>query len=71
MSAKSYPVTSVLQLGYVAPGVSDAAAWREFATEVLGFQEKVKTARGSTFYRMDTHHPAEAILCRSILRSAT
>jgi 2,3-dihydroxybiphenyl 1,2-dioxygenase len=46
----------VTQLGYLGLGVSDPGVWREFATEVLGLQENGGTARGSTFYRMDSHH---------------
>jgi biphenyl-2,3-diol 1,2-dioxygenase len=49
-------VTSVTQLGYLGLGVSDAAVWNQFATEVLGLQENGTSARGSRFYRMDSHH---------------
>ena len=48
--------TSVTQLGYLGLGVSDAAVWSQFATEVLGLQENGSSARGSRFYRMDSHH---------------
>ena len=49
-------ITSVTQLGYLGLGVSDAAGWNQFATEVLGLQENGTSARGSRFYRMDSHH---------------
>jgi 2,3-dihydroxybiphenyl 1,2-dioxygenase len=49
-------ITSVTQLGYLGLGVSDAPVWNEFATEVLGLQENGSSARGSRFYRMDSHH---------------
>jgi biphenyl-2,3-diol 1,2-dioxygenase len=49
-------LVGVTQLGYLGLGVSDPVVWREFATEVLGLQENGNTARGSAFYRMDSHH---------------
>jgi 2,3-dihydroxybiphenyl 1,2-dioxygenase len=49
-------IVGVCQLGYLGFGVSDPAAWREFATEVLGLQENGGNSRGSAFYRMDSHH---------------
>jgi 2,3-dihydroxybiphenyl 1,2-dioxygenase len=49
-------IVGVTQLGYIGLGVSDAGVWHEFATEVLGLQENGETARGSRFYRMDSHH---------------
>ena len=48
--------TGVTQLGYLGLGVSDGPVWNQFATEVLGLQENGSTARGSRFYRMDSHH---------------
>ena len=49
-------IVGVSQLGYLGFGVSDPDAWCEFATEVLGLQENGGNARGSAFYRMDSHH---------------
>ncbi len=51
-----HEIVGVSQLGYLGFGVSDPDAWREFATEVLGLQENGGNARGSAFYRMDSHH---------------
>ncbi len=49
-------IARVTQLGYLGLGVSDAAVWSQFATEVLGLQENGTSAGDSRFYRMDSHH---------------
>jgi 2,3-dihydroxybiphenyl 1,2-dioxygenase len=51
----------VTQLGYLGIGVSDPAAWREFATQVLGLQLGETEPDGSTFLRMDEYHHRFAI----------
>ncbi len=47
---------AVRQLGYIGLGVSDLAAWREFATAVLGLQDNGITADGAMLLRMDDYH---------------
>jgi biphenyl-2,3-diol 1,2-dioxygenase len=42
-------------LGYLALGVSDVAAWRDFATNVIGMQETQPSADGAAQFRMDEH----------------
>jgi len=49
-------MASVTQLGYLGLGVSDMAAWEEFATDVLGMQINGKTERDSMFLRTDLYH---------------
>lgn len=56
MAIDNVDVARVSQLGYLGFGVSNMAAWEEFATEVMGFQLNGKTARGSEFLRMDDYH---------------
>ena len=47
---------SVTQLGYVGFGVSDMAAWRDFAGNLLGLQEVGEAEDGSVFLRHDNYH---------------
>jgi 2,3-dihydroxybiphenyl 1,2-dioxygenase len=47
---------AITQLGYIGIGVSDIAAWRDFAGEVLGLQINGEAADGSLFLRMDNYH---------------
>lgn len=46
----------VTQLGYIGVGVSDMAAWRDFASSVLGMQESGESADGALFIRTDAYH---------------
>lgn len=47
---------AVTQLGYIGLGVSDLVAWKQFATEVLGFQDNGKAASGDVYLRIDDYH---------------
>jgi 2,3-dihydroxybiphenyl 1,2-dioxygenase len=47
-------VTPIAALGYVGLAVTDLAAWRRFATEILGLQA-VDRSDGSIDLRMDAH----------------
>lgn len=49
-------MTTVTQLGYLGIGVSDIAAWRDFACNVLGLQESGRGANDSVFFRIDGYH---------------
>jgi 2,3-dihydroxybiphenyl 1,2-dioxygenase len=46
----------VTQLGYLGIEVSDMAAWRPFANEVLGLQSNGSGADGGVFLKMDENH---------------
>src|ERR1051326_7074009 len=50
------PRQCVTQLGYLGIGVSDLAAWKDFAANVLGLQESGAAADGSAFFRWDGYH---------------
>jgi 2,3-dihydroxybiphenyl 1,2-dioxygenase len=53
-------MVQVTELGYVGIGVSDLAAWKKFAGEILGLE--VRSEDGRTFLRMDYwHHRFELI----------
>jgi len=45
----------ISQLGYVGIGVSDLAAWEEFATQVLGLEVVSRGADGVLYLRMDDY----------------
>jgi len=47
---------AVSQLSYIGVGVSDAAAWERFATDILGLQVGEKTEAGVVYLRMDEYH---------------
>ncbi|HLF77938.1 MAG TPA: VOC family protein [Dehalococcoidia bacterium] len=47
---------AVSQLSYIGVGVSDTAAWKQFATEVLGMQVGDETESGVVYLRMDEYH---------------
>jgi len=47
---------SVTQLGYLGIGVSDLAAWEQFATQTLGLQANVRDEDGTLFLKMDEYH---------------
>jgi 2,3-dihydroxybiphenyl 1,2-dioxygenase len=44
------------QLGYIGLGVSDLATWKEFATQILGFQDNGQSASGDVYLRIDDYH---------------
>lgn len=46
----------VCQLGYIGIGVSDMAAWTDFACDVLGLQANGSSGDGSLYLRMDEYH---------------
>ncbi len=48
-------MASIAQLGYLGLGVSDIAAWENYATNVLGFQVSDR-AEGALYLRMDEYH---------------
>ncbi|HZS32783.1 MAG TPA: VOC family protein [Methylomirabilota bacterium] len=53
-------MASVSQLGYVGVGTSDAKAWQDLATNVLGMQVVPGDDRSTTYLRMDQcHHRVE------------
>jgi hypothetical protein len=54
MEASKMP--SVTQLGYVRFGVSDLAAWRTYAVDVLGFMDAGMGKAGEAFYRIDSYN---------------
>lgn len=47
---------SVTQLGYVGFSVSDIAAWRDFAGNLLGLQENGEREDGTVYLRLDDYH---------------
>lgn len=47
---------SVTQLGYLRFGVSNMSEWREFAKDVLGFQESGTGPNGEVYLRLDEYH---------------
>jgi extradiol dioxygenase family protein len=47
---------SVTQLGYLGLGVSDLAAWEQFATQTLGLQANGRDEEGTLFLKMDEYH---------------
>jgi 2,3-dihydroxybiphenyl 1,2-dioxygenase len=47
---------SVTQLGYLGIGVSDLAAWEQFATHTLGLQNNGRDEDGTLFLKMDEYH---------------
>jgi 2,3-dihydroxybiphenyl 1,2-dioxygenase len=49
-------MTGVTQLGYLGLGVKDSGAWKQFATNVLGFEVKEGDDRGTFYLRMDEYH---------------
>lgn len=53
--------TCVSRLGYVGVEMSDLQAWRQFATQVLGFEEGGSTEDGGRFFRMDDKHHRLAV----------
>lgn len=46
----------VTQLGYLGFGVSNMDEWREFAKDVLGFQESGSGPNGEVYFRWDEYH---------------
>jgi 2,3-dihydroxyethylbenzene 1,2-dioxygenase len=46
----------VTELGYVRFGVADLAAWREFATHLLGLEVSDDTEKGRLYLRTDAWH---------------
>jgi 2,3-dihydroxybiphenyl 1,2-dioxygenase len=50
------PLQAVTQLGYLGIGVSDIAAWRDFACNVLGLEESGRGENDSVFFRIDGYH---------------
>jgi catechol 2,3-dioxygenase-like lactoylglutathione lyase family enzyme len=49
-------MAKVTELGYIGIGVSDAAAWKEYATQVVGM-ELLDEGEGDRFYlRLDDWH---------------
>ncbi len=48
--------TGVTELGYVRFGVSDLAAWRDFATRLLGLEAADDTEEGRLYLRTDLWH---------------
>jgi 2,3-dihydroxybiphenyl 1,2-dioxygenase len=48
-------MTGVNQLGYIIFGVSDLAAWRGLASNVLGMELVPGDTRSTTYLRMDEH----------------
>src|SRR5688500_18462147 len=51
----------VSQLGYVGVGVSDVAAWEQFATEVLGMEVSGRAPDGTVYLRLDEYHHRVAL----------
>ena len=49
-------MVNVTQLGYLGIGVSDVAAWEQFATHILGLQNNGRDDDGSLFLKMDEYH---------------
>ena len=49
-------VHAVTQLGYLGIGVSDLAAWRDFACNILGLEESGSGHNDSVFFRIDGYH---------------
>ena len=49
-------MASVSQLGYVGIGTSDAKAWQELATNILGMQVVPGDDRATSYLRMDEYH---------------
>jgi 2,3-dihydroxybiphenyl 1,2-dioxygenase len=47
---------AVSQLSYIGIGVSDTAAWKQFATDVLGMQVGEEPDAGIVYLRMDEYH---------------
>ena len=53
---RSGPVASVSQLGYLGIGTSDARAWQDLATAILGMQVVPGDDTSTTYLRMDEYH---------------
>lgn len=49
-------MTGVSQLGYLGLSVSDGGKWRQFATNVLGFETQKGDDEGTFYLRMDDYH---------------
>ena len=49
-------MANVTQLGYLGLGVKDGDAWKQFATNVLGFQVTTGDDQGTFYLRMDEYH---------------
>ncbi|MDP9083047.1 MAG: VOC family protein [Pseudomonadota bacterium] len=49
-------MSAVTELGYIAIGVSDLAAWKEFAAQVIGMEVVPGDAPKSCYLRMDYWH---------------
>ncbi len=47
---------AVTQLGYLGIGVSDLAAWEDFATRLLGLQDNGRSPAGHLLLRCDDYH---------------
>ena len=46
----------VSQLAYVGINITDVAAWRHLATDILGMEERKRKGGGPLYYRVDDHH---------------
>lgn len=53
---------AVTQLGYLGIGVSDMAAWEDFATRLLGLQVNGKSPAGNLLLRSDDYHHRLALV---------
>src|SRR5262245_66599710 len=49
-------MASVSQLGYVGVGTSDAKAWQNLATNILGLEVVPGDDRATSYLRMDEYH---------------
>ena len=49
-------MSEVTELGYLRIGVSDLAAWKKFATEIIGLQVRDETETGRLYFRSDAWH---------------
>jgi 2,3-dihydroxyethylbenzene 1,2-dioxygenase len=49
-------MASVSQLGYLGIGTSDAKAWQDLATTILGLQVVPGDDKSTSYLRMDEYH---------------
>jgi hypothetical protein len=49
-------MSDVTELGYLRIGVSDLAAWRTFAADLIGLQAHDDTETGALYLRCDSWH---------------
>src|SRR5580704_1297906 len=53
---KEADMSAVTELGYIAIGVKDLAAWRRFAAEIVGLEVADEGDPGRCYLRMDYWH---------------